>query len=309
MGHQTRREFVRNAGKGLVWIATPSVIFPRKSHSSTSFDYQSIPHVFEKGDTIGRVKNFYGDPREPTEIIPYDPRKIPVGAEIEFLAYKNKFHQYGLTPMGEGNWERIQNLSGENFTKMLSDFGRKDHRRLIPGLIPGSFESDVDRQMKNLDEILYDINHVAREERINPLTLTSIGIVESGLRSKTISPTGAIGAFGLTSWIYENPKYGETNPYNTHDAMRASSRLMRYLQDQFPFPFSVIAYNSGEGAMGELLTKAEKKHIRNPEEIIKLRARGFGDEQEKYLRKIITAGGRILQYFEMKDGKLSRKVA
>ncbi|MBI2044149.1 lytic transglycosylase domain-containing protein [Candidatus Pacearchaeota archaeon] len=270
---------------------------------------RSILHPFQKGDTVGELRFHYGDERHERDIIgDHDPRKIPVGAEFEFLADRERFERYGLTPDPKelGNWEAITQMNGSDFFRMLNDFSYKgDHRkhlRLIPGLKLGDYEKDSERQMENLDRLRDHIHHFAKIYEIKPIDMASVILQESGVTPRAISTSGAMGICQLMPAIAA--RWNETNPWNEIQGIEKGARYLGHLSNicaSFP-GLEIVGYNAGDGAVESIVKIAKERGMKNLRGILASSEIFLKQEARDYPLKVAQAREKILR---LRPGKFT----
>jgi len=304
----TRRKFLEQILATPIVLTMPRLIKPPLINSHPSM----IKYIFQKGDTLYSLKEFYGDPRNSKKIAGnLNPREIPLGTEIAFIVDYKKFKEFGLRPNDE-NWHEISRMSGDEFSNFIKVFGYKEHGRLVKGLVPGNYEKEFAKQLANIENFRNEINLASKEYGIDPLYHAAIGITESGLKAKTISPSGPIGAWGLSKYIFNKSHLGDKiNPYNEKDSTQRSASYLSYLRKKYSkidvsldSKLWVTAYNAGETVVNRLLRETEG--IENFDKMLETRFKGFGDEQAGYVKKIESNLNKISEYFTVKNGRLSR---
>ncbi len=266
-----------------------------------------VIHPFQKGDTVGELRFHYGDDRHEKEILgDYDAKKIPIGAEIDFLADKDRFEKHSLTPDPReyGNWDAISQMDHQQFLRMISDFSYRGdllkHIRLIPGLVPGDFEKNIGRQAENLKRLRDIIYSSAEDSKIDPLTLAAIAWQESRFRACTISTSGAMGTFQFTKDTASRKDFGgEINPYDEVQSAKKGASFLRHLSDicqDFP-GLELVGYNIGGGAVTSIVKIAKELKIRNLDGILADTKISIKQEARDYPKKIAEAKEKIARDF------------
>ena len=153
------------------------------------------------------------------------------------------------------------------------------------GIMPGSFGTQEEINIF-LDLYKNDLITTAQKYNLNPSLLAAISIHESRGRTYTASNTGALGAFGLTKYLY-NPQNtwpdGKNrepiNPFNTLKSMDRAADFLSFLiknyskYDDANHTLTLTAYNQGELEINKTLRATKKENITNPLEII-----SYGDK-------------------------------
>ena len=118
--------------------------------------------------------------------------------------------------------------------------------RAVPG-----FEEAAPRPTSALPLTIYDdfIERVSREEGLSPDLLKAVALVESGFDPHAVSPKGAQGLMQLMPATAR--QYGVSDAFDPLDNLRAGSRHLRSLLDEFggDVTLALAAYNAGSGAV------------------------------------------------------------
>lgn len=85
---------------------------------------------------------------------------------------------------------------------------------------------------------------------------------ESGFNPRAVSPVGAKGLMQFMDATWK--EWGEGDPFNAEESIKAGCRYMRYLYDRFPeipdpderYRFALAAYNAGIGNINKCLAVA-----------------------------------------------------
>lgn len=286
------------------FIGGENKISPNYENSSGSSDSRrSVIHSFQKGDTVTELRFYYGDQRSTQEILgEIDPKRIPAGSEIEFLAERERFERHGLTPDPReyGNWDVISKMNGAEFFSMISDFSYRGdirrHIRLIPGLVLGGIERNTETQIANLERLRGTIVDVSNLCGIDPLTHTAIAYHESRFRACTISTSGAMGPWQLMKETAARRDLGgEINPYNEEQAAERSARFLRRLYDICAgFPgLELVGYSAGDGAAEAIVKIARSFGLKDLNEILSSPLISLKKETIDYPKKIMEAKEKI----------------
>ena len=93
------------------------------------------------------------------------------------------------------------------------------------------------------------IESVARENGVDPSLVKAVALVESGFNPKAVSPRGARGLMQLMPATAH--RYGVADPQDPYDNLRAGSRHLRDLLDEFggDVTLALAAYNAGSAAV------------------------------------------------------------
>ena len=143
----------------------------------------------------------------------------------------------------------------------------------------GAFGSNT--ELKNF-VLLYkeDFVRISEEKNMSPALLAAISAHESRGRTFTASHEGALGPFGLTSYIY-NPrrtwsdgrKRDPINPFYVPEAMERAADFLKLLIDKYEYvddankTLALIAYHEGEPVVNRAIRTARKEN-KNPLEFI-----------------------------------------
>jgi hypothetical protein len=92
-------------------------------------------------------------------------------------------------------------------------------------------------------EIIRLIREAARKNKLDPVLLIAVAIVESDLNPNAISPRGAIGVMQLMPTTAQ--AILNVDPYNTHQNIEGGALYLKNLIDRHGLKCGLAAYNAG----------------------------------------------------------------
>ncbi len=230
-----------------------------------SFDYEALINRALKSDEHNLVDSVI-------KFVPKDFLREYIDNEA-----KNSNPNYNRLMLASRTGEEIRDKrfnSGRNFNESLRNMAASANVR------PGSFGSRGELK-EFLDLYKDDFVEVAKEYDLNPSLLASIASVESRGRTFTISNTGALGAFGQTSYAYmpqtnwfDGNGRDAINPFHTLEAMDRAGDMIRGLIDLYArvddehHTLALTTYNQGEAVVNRAIRLARQEGIFEPKKII-----------------------------------------
>ena len=169
------------------------------------------------------------------------------------------------------NFQYLKSLSGEEVYDIRRNLGVEELARMI-GVYPGICRPNNEGEEHR--EIIYD---AAFRNGLSPEKLFYVLDTESNENSECISPTGGLGAWQLTSWVYnkdnnfgDNQRRSSVNPFDfesaTYRAAEYLSYNIDYLEDkgynrEDATKLGLYGYNQGFTSMRGLEDYLENNNL------------------------------------------------
>lgn len=155
------------------------------------------------------------------------------------------------------NKSKVLKLTGDKLAQIrLKDFGAFGHKRLafLLGFFTEDYAANPSEYIPNLEKIFRVSSQVSLRNEIDPFLPLAIAWHESGGRDWTISGSGAMGAFGLTSHNYisryssDNTFKNSANPFITPQASEVSIDYLSLLltKNEGDKEKALAMYHNGE---------------------------------------------------------------
>lgn len=173
------------------------------------------------------------------------PQEITIDSSLLTITYQN----LARVLVGEGSWiKQGQRIGIAGSILALKGTQRGTSLDLVSFLWPDLFLQRVSVDMVVGEDLKKIFREVGETTGLDPELLEAIGIVESGLNPKAVSPKGAQGIMQL---MPETAKaLGVKDPGNPVENIRAGAEHLKALLEKYhDLELALAAYNAGEEAV------------------------------------------------------------